>query len=717
MSPLKTKPINKSVYCLNKADFDQMKYLLVNSPWYSCFENNVNVMWNKAESIIMSCIDNSVPKKVVKRNNSLPWINKDIRKLCTKKKMLYKRSKVSKSPVALQQFKDCSNKLKAAIRKSHKNYTYDISANVKSNPKKFWSYVASSKKCSENTCFTVDNDVITDPKDIADVFNTHFSSKFVDMYEPIDLDSLPDSIPSHGAAPFSFDPITVSEVVDVLKNLDSSKSPGPDGILPVFLKVCCKELAPVLCDLFNVFLQHGQVPSAWKEANVVPIYKGSGKPKDDVSSYRPVSLTSIVGKVMEKLVSSRLMNYVNENGILSDNQFGFRSGRNCEQMLSKFFHLLSKSLDDRKCWLVDGIFLDFSSAFDKVDHNLLLGKLHSMGIRGQLLRWIQNFLYMRKQRITFKGVVSEWCNVTSGVPQGSVLGPILFLLFVNDLNDVVSSSLFQFADDNSIVRPIYGDLDHKILQQDIENIFKWSVCNKLPLNLSKCSTMHMTRCKSPKFCSSYTMGSDELKEVDEFKLLGVTFSKDLSFDSHIGNVANKISKLSGFIVRCTRNMTSDALLNLYKSLILPHIVYCVCVWSPFQRNHIDRLEKIQRKITRTLFYKDFPEVDFDDRPSYSERLVDLKLIKLEDVYKCQRLVLGFKIINEIGPASFSSLIQRSILDNSRLLHQTAKSSSFFNSMFVSLPRLWNGIPSELHHVNNLVVFKSECKSFYLNMLY
>ena len=184
---------------------------------------------------------------------------------------------------------------------------------------------------------------------------------------------------------------------EVLNNLDSSKSPGPDELLPVFLKVCCNELAPVLCGLFNGFVQKGKVPAAWKDANVVPIYKGSGKPKDDVGSYRPVSLTSVLGKVLEKLISTRMMDYLNENNILSDNQFGFRNGRNCEQVLSKFFHLLSKSLDDRKCNLVDGVFLDFSSAFDKVDHNILLKKLHSLGFRGSFLKWIQNFLFKCRQ--------------------------------------------------------------------------------------------------------------------------------------------------------------------------------------------------------------------------------------------------------------------------------------------------------------------------------
>ena len=322
--------------------------------------------------------------------------------------------------------------------------------------------------------------------------------------------------------------------------------------------------------------------------------------------------------------------------------FGFRNGRNCEQMLVKFFHLVCKSLDDRKCNLVDGIFLDFSSAFDKVDHNLLLSKLHSLGIRGSLLQWIQNFLFERKQRVVFKGAVSRWVSVTSGVPQGSVLGPIFFVLFVNDLNDVVSSPLYQFADDHTIVRPILSRLDHIALQRDVHNIFRWTLRNKLPLNLSKCSVMHMTRSRSPCFFEDYFMGDSKLEEVNEFKLLGVTFGKDLNFDSHIDSISKKVSKLSGFIIRCTKNMSPNTLLNLYKALILPHIIYCACVWAPYQRNHLDRLEKVERKVTRTLFLKQSPFADV--RPPYSDRLLDLDLVRVEDAFKIQRLILGLRFL-------------------------------------------------------------------------
>ena len=190
-----------------------------------------------------------------------------------------------------------------------------------------------------------------------------------------------------------------------------------------------------------------------------------------------------------------------------------------------------------------------------------------MDIRGFLLQWIQDFLSQRKQRVVFKGAVSDWCSVISGVPQGSVLGPIFFVLFVNDINDVVSSPLFQFADDHTVLRPILSERDHVGLQNDIHNVFQWTLRNKLPLNLSKCSVMHMTRSKSLNYCDTFITGDGILVEVDEFKLLGVTFSKDLSFDSHIDAISNKVSKLSGFITRCTRGMFSYMFGPLIKEII------------------------------------------------------------------------------------------------------------------------------------------------------
>ena len=617
-----------------------MRNIISCTPWKVCdVINDINNKWDFIEHNISAAINKTVPKKIVKKGKSVPWMTKEIRKLCTRKKILYKRFKNSGSHVVEKQFKECSKMLKKAIKKSHRSYSLGISQTAKSNPKKFWNYVRSSTKEPSQLSFSTSDGDLTDPHAIACAFNNHFAGNF-GTSSSVDLNSLPNSPPSHGGDCFSFDSFTVGEVVDSLIELDASKSPGPDGILPIFLKSCAHELAPALCCFFNDCISKGDIPSAWKRANVVPIYKGSGKPRNDISSYRPVSLTSILCKVLERLICKRLLCYIDEHDILSDDQFGFRHGRSCEQMLAKFHHFLSGNLDNSKdCNLVDGIFLDFSSAFDRVDHRILLQKLHNYGLRGGVLKFIQSFLSERKQRVVVGGSYSNWVPVTSGVPQGSVLGPILFLLFVNDINEGLSSPLFRFADDHTAVRCIRSHRDRVVLQKDLDRIHDWTVVNNLPLNASKCAVVHFSRSKAFGPVTTYFLGGVPIKVVDNFKLLGIVFSSSLSFSSHVDVVCRKVSRLTGFVIRISRHMHFRALLYLFKALITPHLTYCAVVWKPCQTDLLDRLDKCQRKISKVLMYRN---KSCSSDLSYELRLSAFGLIKTCDLLDLLRLIFCFK---------------------------------------------------------------------------
>ena len=551
---------------------------------------------------------------------------------------------------------------------------------------------------------------MTDPCEIAPAFNKHFCSNFGSS-PPVDLNCLSDSSPSHHGSCFTFDAFAIDEVVDILKALDANKSPGPDGILPIFLKSCAQELAPVLCTFFNECVAKGEIPSAWKCANVVPIFKGSGKPKDSISSYRPVSLTSILCKVLERLVCKRLLSYLDDHDILSDNQFGFRNGRNCEQILAKFYHFLSGSLDNNKdCNLVDGIFLDFSAAFDRVDHSVLLHKLHNYGIRGNMLCFIQSFLSDRKQRVVFKGSFSDWVPVSSGVPQGSVLGPILFLLFVNDINDGLSSPLFQFADDHTVVRCIRSLKDHQTLQKDLDMIHLWTLKNNLPLNASKCAVVHFSRSRDQSlFDLDYNLGGSIIKVVDDFKLLGVVFNSSLSFSHHVDSVCKKVSRLAGFCIRISRHMHFSSLLHLFKTLVLPHLTYCAVVWNPCQNGLLDRLDRSQRKISKVLMYRKRCPSDL----SYEARLIEFGLLKTSDLFNFLRLIFCFKLNHGIGPQSFLQFFKPSRVNELRFLHTTSRTNAFFNSVFVSFPRLWNDLPASVRTSSSVNLFKTYCKDNFL----
>ena len=249
------------------------------------------------------------------------------------------------------------------------------------------------------------------------------------------------------------------------------------------------------------------------------------------------------------------MTIIDDNNLLGDDQFGYRPGRSCELMLAKAHHTISAALDSSYN-SVDSIFLDFTSAFDKVDHNKLILKLFNAGVTSSILHWIQDFLCLRRQRVVYQGFCSNWSMLCSGVPQGSVLGPILFLLFVSDILDCIKSSkLYQFADDHTLIKPISSSDDQHDLQSDLSAIYHWSIENGLPLNPSKCKVMHFS--KSSSHCApnySYSLGNMLLDAVDHYKILGVYFSKDLTFGYHIDQVCSRASKLVGFASRCTYGM-------------------------------------------------------------------------------------------------------------------------------------------------------------------
>ena len=237
--------------------------------------------------------------------------------------------------------------------------------------------------------------------------------------------------------------------------------------------------------------------------------------------------------------------------------------------------------------------MDWARAFDKVPHNRLISKLHNYGICGSLHNRFHSFLSFRKQRVIFQGSVSDWCEVSSGVPQGSILAPLLFNIFVNDLPGIISSSVAQYADDTIIYRIINSPQDSLALQEDLNNLILWSMDNNMSLNAKKCKTMHITRSRRPIDCS-YFLGNNHLELVNQFKYLGVTISNDLSWGPHIKNIVAKASRISGFIRRTVRSKDSVSLVLLFKSLCRPLLEYAVPAWSPFQTNHINALERVQR---------------------------------------------------------------------------------------------------------------------------
>ena len=321
--------------------------------------------------------------------------------------------------------------MKDNLNKAYFAYVKDLTCSLNNNPKRFWSFVKSStKKQSTPGCIIYGGTRALTPEDKANVFNQFFCSVFskrTDILSPT---------PGHGCDYSAVLPVhtindlicTASEVAKVLKSLNVSKACGPDGVSPQLLKECHMKLASSLTRLFNYSLSRGTLPVDWKTVNVVPVFNSGEQTATD--NYRPVSLTSMVVKSLERLIHNHIMSFLSDNKFLCDNQHGFRPLRSCVTQLLQLVHEWLSILEERG--FVDAIFLDFAKAFDKVSHPHLLLNLQHHGIKGQLLKWISDFLTTRRQRVVIEGYSSGWSEVTSGVPQRSILSPLLLLVYIND---------------------------------------------------------------------------------------------------------------------------------------------------------------------------------------------------------------------------------------------------------------------------------------------
>ena len=329
---------------------------------------------------------------------------------------------------------------KRLIKISKKLHELHIASNCKVNPKEFFRYVREKKtlKSTIGPLLSAEGEIVTDERETADILNEYFASVFI-----------VEENRGEEAVPFQME----QRVIDKLK---ICKSPGPDKIYPRILKEVKEAICMPLCAIFNLSLQTGKVVSEWKLANITPLFKKGDK--SNPGNYRPISLTSVVCKLMESILRDKIVEFLEKNNIIRDSQHGFRNRHSCLTNLLDFLHDIYEMYEEGRA--VDIIYLDFQKAFDKVPHRKLLNKVESHGISGHIHRWILDWLSDHKQRVVFNGKFSHWRNVSSGVPQGSVLGTILFLIYINDLDEDVKCKISKFADDAKIANRVLRGLSY-----------------------------------------------------------------------------------------------------------------------------------------------------------------------------------------------------------------------------------------------------------------
>ena len=466
--------------------------------------------------------------------------------------------------------------------------------------------------------------LVTDPKAKAEILNNQFFKAFSEglTYSEKEF-SEKCNIETNNNLFDNMNDIIITDkgIEKLLVNLNPSKATGPDGLPPRVLKELSKELAPILGNIFRLSLSTGAVPSDWRHALVSPIFK-KGEQYDPIN-YRPVSLTSIPCKLLEHIIVSNLMQHFEDNEILNDRQHGFRKGRSCETQLLEFVEEVTTGLDEGLP--TDVIIMDFAKALDKVNHSLLTHKLAYYGVRGYTNRWIQNFLNDRSQAVVVEGEKSNSVNVRSGVPQGSVLGPCLFLAYINDLPDKVSATSRLFADDTLIQKLIENENDRKDVQKDLEQLEQWEGQWEMHFHPQKCNVLPVERSINTKktTLSDYFLHGHKLEKVENAKYLGVTLQNNMKFDVHIDNICTKANRMLGMLRRNLRSAPELTKESGYKSLVRPVLEYACSVWDPHTAKDINKIEAVQRRAAR------FVKSKYKKEDSVSSMIKDLKWNTLE----------------------------------------------------------------------------------------
>lgn len=484
----------------------------------------------------------------------------------------------------------------------------------------------------------------------------------------------------------------------LMYSLDPNKAPGPDGISPRVLKELAPEIAPILADIFRQSIETGQVPADWKEAFVTPIYKKGEH--CDPSNYRPVSLTSVPCKLMEHIIVSQLMQHLEANSILCDQQHGFRKHRSCETQLLEFIDELTSSMELGH--QTDVVVLDFAKAFDKVNHSLLLHKLHHYGVSDTTHAWISSFLNGRRQAVVVDGQKSDFIPVRSGVPQGSVIGPVLFLIYINDLPTRVSSLSRLFADDTALYRLIATSEDHNTLQSDLQELEVWEQEWDMHFHPDKCSVLTVSRKQSPS-THEYRLHDCILQNVSSLKYLGLTLQDNAKFDKHIDAVTAKANRTLGFLRRNLRIGSISIKSQAYKALVRPILEYACTVWDPAASKDITKLEAVQHRAARFVLNR------HQKTASVKQMLQDLQWPSLEDRRRSARLCMLYRISNGLAAVKSTQLKQQP--HRARRTHPLTfdripcRADYRLNSFFPRTVRDWNALPTEVVSATSLGSFK------------
>jgi len=693
-------------FSYNRGNYEKISNFLNDFDWKEQFsigttEDNSITLRCKLEE----CRDYWVPVRKQSGRRFPAWMSKNISEKIKIRNRAW--SKFNKNPTLNKQeiYKQKRNEIIRLIKVAKRKYELDLVSRIKRDPKSFYSYVRSKSKVRSLIGPLLDDGGVLkgDGKTMCEILNNYFSTVFTVE----DLTSMPTieymknrCDPDRHVEILEDIDITEKKVWKALKNMKENKSAGGDGFNSSYLLKINEAMVEPMTLLFKKSLLLGQVPNDWKSANITAIFKAGDKKKP--CNYRPVSLTSNICKIMESIIKEEIVQHLERNALLASSQHGFCKQKSCLTNLLEYFQTVVKILDDGHP--VDVVYLDFQKAFDKVPHERLLMKLEAHGVSGKVHSWIKDWLKGRKQRVVVDGQSSTWTEVTSGVPQGSVLGPILFIIYVNDLGDGLSCKTLKFADDTKMINRVGNDQEIEYFRADLCSIYLWSIKWQMPFNTDKCKVMHFGYNNRS---ITYKLGNKDLEVVKEQKDLGVQVSDNLKVRRQCSKAAGKGNRILGMIKRTFACRRRDIILPLYKSLVRPHLDYCKQVWSPYLRKDMDVLERVQRRATKLI--------EGYERLEYEERLRRAQLTTMETRAGRADMTEVFKILKGFDKVNHKDFFQ--IDDGRRRGHKLKlyKKRVRLNIAKYSFSNRicdrWNRLPEEVVESTSINIFKGRLDKY------
>jgi hypothetical protein len=686
---------------------------------------SVNTNYKNFHDKFLKIIDTHAPyktlsKKEIKQKQK-PWITKAILKSIWHKNKYYSKFIKSQDNFWYHRYKYYRDMINSLIRKSKKQFYIKFFSNCKNKAKKVWSQINviinKTKYKSKNEIYLNNNgEIVTDQKNVANMFNKYFTNVAQNLVDKMGetKNSFKDYLKNTNINSMFLEETTSDEVTKLINNIDVKKAEDIYGISPKLVKIAGPQISEALASIFNLSFEQGIFPDILKKAKIFPIHKADNKMV--TSNYRPISILPICSKLLEKLMHCRLTNFLDKYKIIFEHQFGFQTKKSTEYAILDVYSKIIDSIEKKETPCC--IFLDLAKAFDTVNHSILLDKLKHYGIRGFCLKWFESYLTNRPQCVQIGQQQSSFLDIKCGVPQGSVLGPLLFLLYINDICESSKLVDYQlFADDTSL---FCSNKNPKILETNVNEalseISEWLKANKLSLNVKKTNLMVFNLSKNDNVAKLNISINDEILETKkEAKYLGIFFDHKLLWDKHVDHINRKLIRGIGILCKLRHYLSTEMLKNVYNAFLQPHVDYGISAWASASNNQTKKITKITEKAVRIMNFKGRNE---EALPLFQK----FKILPPDLNKKLVDSIFIWKHCNDLLPTAIANIIkqnessQQAInTNNNRFYIPYCRTSIAQRSIIYTGPKTWNNIvPKHLKEARSSGLFRKKLKTFLLN---